>query len=565
MNMQVSIKRSPAAKIKELETLLAELEAEFAPWRDLYIDVAQHSFPRRARLLTSSVNGGRIKFGSAKVRTKLFDTTSTKALRVLASGLFNGITPPTRDWFNTKFRSVKANQTANNLAERYLYNRKARLTEVFAGSNFYSSMALGFLCLATFGSYLILIYEDFDDVVHFQNVPIGEFRFITDAKGAIIGITRTYSSTVDKTVRRFGLENCSDRTKREWEKGGSSRLSPVTISHVIEPNSSDEDKIPVHFKFREFYWETGDGMKDKYLSVAGFREKPFMAGRWEIEEGQSYGTSPMIETLADVKRLQTQQLRAGTALDILLTPPLLASSSLRMSGVSMLPRSVTYVSNLAVEGTKPIHTINPPFAEMQAGVLDVRKQIEDNLFSDLFRGISQLDTVRSAAEIYERRGERLVQLGSVLDRFNHEGLSAGFNRVQAIADRAGLLEPLPDGLDKTDFSVEYVSILADAQRASGTVVIERFLQIVSQTGAIEPKVLRIPDFEKIIRDYAHRLSLPATHIRPEEEIQQEDAAMAEEQAQAQQLQVGSELTQAAKGLSETDVGGGQNALSQLLA
>ena len=41
--------------------------------------------------------------------------------------------------------------------------------------------------------------------------------------------------------------------------------------------------------------------------------------------------------------------------------------------------------------------------------------------------------------------------------------------------------------------------------------------------------------------------------------------MAEEQAQAQQLQVGSELTQAAKGLSETDVGGGQNALSQLLA
>ena len=85
--------------------------------------------------------------------------------------------------------------------------------------------------------------------------------------------------------------------------------------------------------------------------------------------------------------------------------------------------------------------------------------------NDLFNMISNLDTVRSALEISELTQERLVHLGSVLTRFNNEGLDTILTRTFGIASRAGLMPEAPPELEGKELSVQYVGVLAEAQRA----------------------------------------------------------------------------------------------------
>lgn len=185
-------------------------------------------------------------------------------------------------------------------------------------------------------------------------------------------------------------------------------------------------------------------------------------------------------------------------------------------------------------------------------------------FNHLFRNISSLQTVRSAAEIYERKAEDFLQLGAVYGRFSDEALDPVVTRVFEIALRKGLLPDPPPGLDPSSMSIRYTSLLAEAQRSIGTQSIEQFMAVLGQLAGAVPDVLDIPNYEELVRVYADRLAVPAITLNPREVSQKRRRAREEQLAAQQDTLVGNELTQAAKNLSDTQVGGGQNAVEALL-
>ena len=196
--------------------------------------------------------------------------------------------------------------------------------------------------------------------------------------------------------------------------------------------------------------------------------------------------------------------------------------------------------------------------------IQLQLRIKEIYFNNLFRNVSNLETVRSAAEIYERKAEDMVLLGAVLERFENEALDPAIRRVFNIALRKGLLPEPPPGLDVANLDVQYVSILFDAQRAAAVGSIERAMQIIGQMAGAVPDVLDVPDFDELIREYFERLNVPASTIKSRDEVASARAEREELLAAQQQALVGNELTQAAKNLSETDVGGGQSALEGML-
>jgi len=314
------------------------------------------------------------------------------------------------------------------------------------------------------------------------------------------------------------------------------------------------------FPYREVYWEWGQGIQT-YLSCRGFHENPVIAVRWSIVGNDAYGRGPGMDALGDIKQLQVEQKRKAQAIDKMVNPPMLADSSLRNEPATLLPGGVTFVNTTSGVGFKPIYEVKPEIEQMMKDIQECQGRVNAAFYKDLFMMISEIDTVRSATEIDQRKEEKLIQLGPVLERFEGECLDPALERVFNIMLRGGLLPPVPQELKGQFVRPEYISILAQAQRAAMTAGLERFAQFVGGLIAVNPEAADNMDTDELIEEYADMLNVPAKVVRPLAEVLQIRQQRAQQQQQAQALQETMAAVQGAKTLSETDVGGGQNALA----
>jgi len=541
--------------LQQRRLLLKELDNIFAPQREVLQDLASYILPIHYPWTAPSHKS---KKDSIDLR---LDSTATDAARTLANGLVNGITAQSRPWFRTRPSNI-ANPTKD--LKEWLEESDKRIYAILAGSNFYHTQATHYLQLVTFGTAATLMYEDFDSVVRFYPVPVGQFRVSSDFTQRLTVFSRKLSMTVTKIVEMFGLDNVSPQIKAAWKSTTGGKVETRTVWHIIEKNVDDDLNVPLSFEWREVYFEDVQNTKTEVLRVSGFHEKPFVAPRWEVTGTEDYGTSPAHDALPDIKQLQQEVLRKGQAVDGMIRPALAVSDVLAGDPKAFLPGGITYIPPGVDFHAAPVHVPQIPLQELAIDIQNLQNKIRQTFYNHLFRNVSNLDTVRSAAEIYERKNEDLLLLGGILERYQQEALDPIIKRVYGIAFRKGLLPELPDGVDFTDLEIEYVSVLADAQRATETTAIERLWTVVGQLAASDPEVLDVADNVSLLRTYADLLRVPQTGLRSKDEVAQRQQAR-QQQLQAQQdAVVGENLTKAAQNLSNTDVGGGQNALAAIV-
>lgn len=570
----------PTESFLKKRALVNQLETDFSLWRPHFQEIARYLLPRRYIWLTTSwgaldaavsssqgvVTGSNKNTAGLQQNNYILDATGTVAARTLAHGLMNGITSPARPWF--RLRIAGLGEDEGNYPQEWqvwLEEVVRRMHIVFAESNFYNALGVLYLELVGFGTAAMLIYDDFEEIIRCYNSPVGEFRLIQDSRKMVVGMARTMNLTVAQMVEEFGLDNVSPETKVAYKQGGAQLLQTVNVTHLIEKNNQDDPAaIAPAFEFREMYWENGRQTDGKLLRLAGYREKPMVAPRWEITGNDTYGHSPTMDALPDIKQLQLETKIKAQAMDKMVRPPIVADVALQSSPTSLLPGGIAFVPSSSAIGAKPIFTVNPPLGEMTNDLIKLQIRIKEIYYNNLFRNVSDLDTVRSAAEIYERKGEDMVLLGAVLERFENEALDPAITRTFNIMKRRGLLPPEPPGLEIASLQVQYVSILFDAQRAATVGSMERFMQIIGQLAAAVPDVLDIPDYDSLVREYSSRLNVPAKVINSREAVIAKRQQREQLLAAQQEALVGEQLTSAAKNLSQADVGGGQNALQAVL-
>jgi hypothetical protein len=545
-----------AESLAKTKRMLQSMRQERTPWYSYWRELADYILPRRYVWLQDEVEYGR----QASLRNPMIlDGTGTVAARTLASGLMNGITSPARPWFRLRVPGMEDNANV----KVWLDEVAKRMFSVMAESNFYNSVATLFEDLSAFSTAVMMIYEDDEDVVRCYNLACGEYYLMQNNRRKVDRVGREFKWRVEQVVAEFGLENCSPSVQERFAKGGGSLNDRVEIYHLVEPNKDDAYGLaPIH-KYREIYWEKCKET-DIVLRVKGYREWFIVAARWQTVGNDSYGTGPANDALADIKQLQHLTLRQAQGLDKTVSPPLIADLQLQNRPMSLLPNGVTYVAGAASFGAKPVYTINVPFGELSQIIQATQSRIYDFFYNPLFTGISNLDTVRSAEEISARRAETLVLLGPVLQRIEGEALDPALYRIFSIMLRKGLLPDVPEELANTNIEVQYVSVLSDAQRAVGAAPIERAVAFAGNLAGVKPEVLEVFNFAELMLDYSERLGVPARLLKPLDQVVRELQQAAEAKNQMQQAQLMPGLAQGAKNLSETDVGGGANALQQLL-
>ena len=449
----------------------------------------------------------------------------------------------------------------------WLAEVQKRMARVFAESNFYNALAVMYGDLGAFGTAPMDIYEDFDDVIRCYNNAAGEYFLANGPRQNVTTKYREFVLTVAQVAEQFGVSNCSETVQGAMRTGGAMLAREVKIGHGIEPNSSMLPGAPGidGMPYREIYWELGSG-QNYVLRIKGFQECPFIAPRWDIIGNDAYGRSPGMDALGDIKALQVEQKRKAQAIDKHVNPPMIADVSLRNEPASMIPGGVTYVSTTSGVGFKPAYEIAPDFSGLAEDIKEVQERIKTTFFNDLFMMISQLDTVRTATEIDARKEEKLIQLGPVLERFENEALDPAIDRTFNIMLRGKLLPPIPQVLavKGSHIKVEYVSMLAEAQKAVSTAAIERLAAFVGNITAVDPHAIDNIDTDEAIDTYADLLGVDPKILRSAAKVQAiRDAKMkaVQQQQQMQQTMAG---VQGAQTLSQTDVGGGANALQVML-
>jgi hypothetical protein len=433
-------------------------------------------------------------------------------------------------------------------------------------------MAVMVVDLVVAGTAAVLIEEDYDDVIRCFNPALGEYFFAVNDKFRVDTFAREFVLTVSQMIQWFGKDNCSTSVQELYRQGREGLSAEVTVRHLIEPNSNNDRTalVPKRFKYRSIYWERGNAANqasgtDKVLQARGYNEWPGMTPRWDVTANEPYGRSPGMDALGDIKQLQLETRRKAQAIDKMVNPPTTADVQLKNQPVSFLPGGVTFVAGQIQgnAGVKPIYQVQPPIQEMKEDIAEVQKRIQNIFYNDLFMMISQLQTVRSATEIDARKEEKLVMLGPVLERLQDEGFDPGLTRVLGIMTRAQLIPPPPDSMRGQTLEISYVNMLAEAQKAAQTAGMERYASILGNlTGVIPTAIdnLNEDDFASI---YADLLGVDPRVVASKEQLTTKRKERADVQQNQEMMNSGLALAKGAKTLSDTQVGGGQNALAAM--
>ncbi|SSK77467.1 portal protein [Klebsiella pneumoniae] len=528
-------------QLQKQQAQLTNDRSSFDPhWREL----SDFINPRGSRFLVTDVNR------DDRRNTKIVDPTATLAARTLSSGMMSGITSPARPWF--KLATPDPDMMDYGPVKLWLEVVHRRMNEVFNKSNIYQSLPLLYASLGNYSTGAMAVLEDDSDVIRTMMFPIGSYYMANSARGSVDTCFRKFSMTVRQLVMEFGLNNVSDSVKSMWDSGNYE--SWIEVIHAVYPNI-DRDTAKLNSKnkpVKSVYYEVG-GDSDKLLRESGFDEFPIMAPRWEVNGEDVYGSScPGMIALGQVKALQLEQKRKSQLIDKATNPPMVGPSSLRNQRVSLLPGDITYIDQVTgQDGFKPAYLVNPNTADLLADIQDTRQIINSAYFVDLFMMLQNINTRSMPVEaVIEMKEEKLLMLGPVLERLNDECLNPLIDRTFSIMARKNLLPPPPDVLHGMPLRIEYISVMAQAQKSIGLSSLSSTVGFIGQLAQAKPEALDKLNVDQAIDAFAEMSGVSPTVIVPQEQVEQVREQRAQQQQQQQMVAMGMAAAQGAKTLSE---------------
>ena len=530
--------------LKKYGQLKNERASYISHWRE----IAEVIDPKISRFLINSAATAR---SGVRVDQHILNNTPMVAARTLRYSMFAGAASPAVPWFAMSTSNPALNENA--AVKAYLFECENRIREVFLKSNIYNVLPDIFGSAADFGTAALLILEDEKTVIRCHSLPIGSYCLATDANGRTNTLYREFAFTVDQLVTEFGIENVSVAAKNLYESGSTGVW--INCVQVIEPNTEqDATALAAKYKpFRSAYFEqaltstaglssapvtTSD---NKFLRESGFDEQSFAAPRWEtIDPLDVYGSrQPGAMALGDVKMLQLLERRKIQAIDKLINPPMAVDASLKNQQTSLLPGGITYVNgmtNSAGRGFAPVYEINPHLKELSDVIETTEDRINRAYYKDVMSLFSGYEGPQmTAAEVQAKTQDKLVALGPVLMQLNEELFDPLIERTYNIMHRKGLLPQAPPELANQSLNIEYISVIAQAQKLVKTAGIERLAGFIGNLAGAIPEVLDKFNSDNAVDSYADMLGVPPNVVNSNDQVQALRQAKAKAQAQQQAM------------------------------
>lgn len=537
-------------------------------WKPLLKSVGEYINPWRSRIFFTDAN-------LATVCDKQIDTYPLWALETAANGMMAGMTSPARPWFRLTVRDEGL--YALQPVKVYLQEAEDGIRKAFAQSNFYNRLHEVYMDILGSGTGAMHLELDDQDPLRAYVWPVGQFLLANSRRLQVDTIFRDVAMTVSQMVEEFGFEALSPRVQRMVK--GQRWDDWVKVVHAIQPNRLYDAKRNPQYDdvdgqpYRSCWFEldVGGDKHDRLLAERGYDRFPVMTPRYDPVGENVYGFSPGIRCLPESKNLQEMWRRLFNIVDLTTDPPMVGPTSVSRRTVAQAKGEWMFVAPGETESVKPLFEIPDGYSrEARETILEIRQAIGRHFKLDVWQALIQLDREMgprqmTAREIDERARQNMLQMGPMLERMQTELFSPAVEWAYDELTEARVLPPPPRELLNVKYEIEYISILAQAQKVATTTALHQlvdFTGVVSQT--IDPKAALKLKGPRIIETYADAVGTQPDLLEDDDAFAEKLAAIeaqAEEQRKQQAALAGAK---AIRDVSAAANGAGEDALGRML-
>lgn len=464
-----------------------DLQRKRSKWEGLWQDCYDYALPVRS----DSLSGGSVRRGE-----DLFDATAPDAVDELASLLLGNLTPPLVPWFAIKAGTDISADQAQKLVP--VLDKATRVMQAhFDQSNFLVEVHQCFLDLVVAGT-ASLAFEEAEpgeaSAYAFSAVPLHQAYFAEGRKGTIDTVCRLLSLTQGQIVQRYPQIDPADISLLFRNEDKEAR---IVIAESIMPRS-----FGAGYQFSVLAPD-----KDVSLYTVSTESSPFITFRWMKSPGETYGRSPVMKALPDIKT-------ANKVVELVLK-----NASFAVTGIWQAdddgvinPATIELVPGAIIPkavGSKGLTPLEMParFDVSQLVLEDLRGRIRHALLVDRLPPLGAAKV--TATEILERSSQMALLLGATFGRLQVEFLTPLIDRAWEILRRRGVVPDLP--LDGRMLAIEYRSPLA---RAQAGVHVQSMMGLLQAAESLGPEASARIDGAAMMDYLARVLGVPAGLIRP---------------------------------------------------
>lgn len=510
---------------------------EFDHWRE----ISEWIEPRRGQWLLSHVKD------RGKLHSRIVNNRAGWAGKIAASGLQSGLTSRARPWFRLTISDPKLRES--RAVKAWLQNQVDLLREIFERSNFYEALRTNYGELVHWGTGAFSIWPDYQNVIHCRQHTVGSYYLGVDAKGKPDTFAEEFVLTIGQMVDRYEFDRLPKPVQEAAKKGQMERTR--IVRRLIQPN---RDRTP-----RGFGWRTAPFMlleydhadtPDRILALAPEQEFPVIVPRWDTLPDYAYSAScPGMDALGDQKELQAEMINWASAREQIGNPTTVLPPALRNQiGPRIKPGDQIFASELdGQKGVRRAFETTNQISELRESILSIQDRIDRAYHVDVFQAITRIEGGNMrVVEIDARVREQMSALGPIVEATAEQQNDPAILRTFAIAERAGLVEPAPPELEGRPVKIEYISILAQAQKSADIDVFDRWFIAGQQMKAVDPEGGFVFNGREWMKAYADKLGVPTNVVRGDKEVTALTQQAAQQAAMAQQAEMAAMGARAAK-------------------
>jgi hypothetical protein len=373
----------------------------------------------------------------------LFDSTAADAAELLAGAMFGMITPPESEWLNLTDDNPEslAEQTAETILRQHLNN-----------SNFYTTIHQCYLDLAILGTACLLFSENpigSASAFNFQALPMKDIAVLRDASDKVSAVFYATSMAMRNIAEKY--PSWTPPSKMKDSADAQIRI----IQSVVETDG----------KWKMTAWADTDGkFENNILETGEFKMNPFIVFRWSAATGETYGRSPVMRALPDIKT-------ANKVVELVLKNASISVAGIwqadddgviNLSNISLIPGAIIPKA-VGSAGLTPLRS-GADFDVSQLVLGDLRARIRTALLADKLS--SMTDKVMTATEVLARNMDMLRVLGATYGRLLFEMITPIANRGLYILSRRGFISDVKIGSNVKLRCTSPISKLSGSEQAA---------------------------------------------------------------------------------------------------
>ena len=527
-------------KITDLLKRFSNLESSFSQRDDWLNRISHYATPTLYNYKNDKSSS------RSNLPNDVYDSTMVQSANIFANGLYSYLTNPSSKWFKLILRDKKQMEISG--VKDWLESVENKMFSVLSATNFYSEMHQQYSSLVG-GNCVLYREKDVEDVVRYYALPLTDCYFELDSRGKVGAMYRRIKRTPLQVVDEFP-ETVSEKVRQMAQTAQADTY--IDVIHGVRPrwHRDMRKKDKLNKKFESVYIDKDN---KTLLKEDGYDTFPFFVG-WFIKDPSSpCGYGPGHLCMYDIKTLNQMMVTTIRAAQKQADPPFSIPHDGYIMPFLTDPGAVNYrLTEDANDTAKPLVTGSNFLVGMEM-IRDGREMIKSAFFVDMFLQITNVSKRMTTVEVQELIAERAPMLGPVIDLLTTDYLNNIIEDLFSIVAEDKLIDPPPQALQNADYTIEYVSPLAKAQKVSELRGIQSFMQMLAGTVQFNPDVIDNVDFDKMTQIVGDVSGIPQTVIKEPAQVLEDRQMRREAEAKRLMREQAEQMSIAAKNASAADL------------